>query len=145
MQTFQRLYGERPRQLVVLLGCFVVAAYAASRVVGTPPALRIAVWFVGAAVVWDLVVAPLLALADRGLQALPGPVQPLNYVRVPLALSGLLLVVFAPSILQRGEQPYAAASGLDQQPYLGRWLLVTAVLGAGAALAYAVEVLRARR
>ena len=145
MPTFRRLYGDRPLQLVTLLGCFLVAAYAASRVIGTPPALRIAVWFVGAAVVWDLVVAPLIALADKGLQALPGPVAPVNYARVPLALSGLLLVVFAPLILQRSEVPYRDASGLTQDPYLERWLLVTAVLFAAALIAYAVAVLRARR
>jgi hypothetical protein len=145
MPSFRRLYGDSPRQLVAVLACFVVAAYAASRVLGDPPALRIAIWFVGAAVVWDLVVAPLLALVDRGLRALPGRVPPVNYLRVPLALSALLLLVFAPVILQRSEEPYRVASGLGQDPYLERWLLVSALLFVGAGIAYAAAVLRTRR
>ena len=145
MPTFRKLYGDRPLQLVTLLVIFVVAGYAASRVVGTPNALRIAIWFVGAAIAWDLVVAPLLALVDRGLQAVPGPVPPVNYLRVPLVLSALLLLVFTPLIFQRSEPPYFDASGLTQNPYLDRWLLVTAVLFAAALIAYAVALLRARR
>ena len=142
---FRRLYGDRPLHLVVLLGLLVVTGYAASRVVGTPPALRIALWFVGAAVAWDLVLAPALALADRGLQAVPGRVRPLNYVRVPLALSALLLLVHAPAVFQRSEGPYGAASGLTQDPYLERWLLVSALLLAGSAAAYVLALVRARR
>ena len=153
MKAFRRLYGERPLHLLVLLACFAVSAYAASRVVEDPAALRIAAWFLGAAIVFDLVLSPLLALADRALLALrglrrsrsPRAVSPVNFVRVPVLLSGLLLLVHAPLILQRSEQPYAAASGLDQDPYLERWLAVSAVLGAVAAVAYAVAVLRARR
>ena len=141
----RRLYGERPLHLVALLACVALTAYVASRLVGTPPALRIAVWFVGAAVAWDLVGAPLLALVDRGLRALPGRVSPVNYVRVPLALSALLLLVFAPLVFRRSEGPYGAASGLDQDPYLERWLLLTALLFVGAGIAYAAALLRARR
>ncbi len=151
MPTFRRLYGDRPLQLVTLLGCFLVAGYAASRVVGTPQAVRTAAWFLGAAIVWDFVLAPLMALLDRALRplstrsrALPGGVPALNYVRVPAALSALLLLVSAPLIFQRSEGPYFDASGLEQDPYLGRWLLVTVLLFAGAALTYAVAVLRAR-
>jgi hypothetical protein len=145
MPTFTRRYGDRPLQLLTLLGCFLVAGYAATRVLGTPPALRLAIWFVGAAVAWDLVVAPLLALADRALRALPGRVSPLNYVRVPLGLSALLLLMFTPMIFQRSERPYADASGLLQDPYLDRWVVVTAVLFAAAAIGYGLAVLRARR
>ena len=141
----RRLYGERPLHLVALLGCLALAGYAASRVLGTPPALQLALWFVGAAVLWDLVGAPLLALVDRGLRALPGRVRPVNYLRVPLALSALLLLVCAPLIFRRSEGPYGAASGLDQDPYLERWLLITALLLAGAGIAYAAALLRARR
>ena len=146
MPSLRTLYGDRPLHLVVLLGMLVVAGYAASRVADQlPVALRIAVWFVGAAVAWDLVLAPALAGADRVLRAVPGRVSPLNYLRVPLALSALLLLVHAPVIFQRSEGPYGAASGLDQDPYLERWLLVSALLLVGSAVAYALAVVRARR
>ncbi len=155
MTRFRRLYGDRPLQLITLLGCFAVSGYAASRLFGDAAALRIAAWFLGAAIVFDLVLSPLLALADRVLLALRGGrdtvrgrrgrVSPVNYVRVPVLLSGLLLLVYAPVIFRRSEEPYRAASGLDQEPFLERWVAITAGIFAVAALAYAVAVLRARR
>lgn len=151
MRAFRRLYGDSPRHLLVLLGCFAVSAYAASRLRGDPAALRIALWFVGAAVAFDLLLSPLLALADRLLTGLRGrrparsrAVSPVNFVRVPVLFSGLLLLIYAPDIFQRSEPPYFAASGLDQDPYLERWLGVTAVIFLGAGLAYVVAVVRQR-
>ena len=52
MPPFRKAYGDRPLHLLAMLGCLLVAGYAASRVIDTPSALRIAVWFVGAAVAW---------------------------------------------------------------------------------------------
>ena len=43
---------------------------------------------------------------------------------------------------RRAEDQYKALAGLDPSPYLGRWLLVTGVLFAGSALAYAVRLRR---
>jgi hypothetical protein len=152
MPTFRRLYGDRPLQLITLLATFLVAGYAASRVIGTPSTVRIAVWFIGAAIAWDLVLAPALALGDRVLhplwsrrRALPGGVPALNYVRVPAVLSALLLLMFAPMVFQRSERPYFDASGLLQDPYLERWLAVTALLFAVSVLAYAFAIVRGRR
>ena len=143
----RRLYGAAPWHLLVLLGLLAVTAYTGTRLLGDPALLRIAIWFVGAAVVWDLVLGPLVALADRGLQAAlgRGHVPLLNHVRVPALLSGLLLLLFAPLVLQRSEGVYAAKTGLSQDPYLERWLAVTAVLFAASALAWVVALLRARR
>jgi hypothetical protein len=148
--TFRRLYGERPLHLVVLLACFLVSAYAVSRVLGEPTAaaVRIAAWFLGAAIAFDLVLAPLAALVDRGLVALRGRgrgVSPVNYLRFPLGMSALLLLVYTPVIFRRSEGPYGAASGLDQAPYLGRWVAISVALFVLSALAYAVAVLRHRR
>ena len=79
------------------------------------------VWFAAAAVVHDLVVFPLYAGADRVLTAvLPGP--KVNYVRVPALGAGLALLMFWPGIVRQGEVTHLAATGLDQAPYLGRWL-----------------------
>ncbi len=90
---------------------------------------------------------PLYALLDRSAGSLlhrrrrpaPGSV---NYVRVPALLSGLLLLVFSPVILQRSEPAYGAATGLDQDPYLGRWLAISGTLFLVSAVLYA---LRGRR
>lgn len=147
---FARLYGAHPWHLVAMLGLAAVTAYAVTRLLGGPALLNIAIWFVGAAVVWDLLLGPGYAGVDALLRATVGRVRasgvrPLNYVRVPLALSSLLLVVWAPLILQRTESIYRAKSDLLQDPYLERWVAVTAVLVLASALLYAVAVGRARR
>ena len=149
---FVRLYGERPRHLVVLLACFALTAYTVLRLADDPALTRIVVWFVGCAVVWDLVLAPAFALADRALRPLgrsrrswPGGVSPLNHVRVPGLLSALLLLVWAPLVLQRSEDVYRSTSGLGQDVFLGRWLLVSAVLFGVSGVLYAVAVVRRSR
>lgn len=142
-----RTYGAGPLHLLALLGSFALAGAAALQVSSDPLRLRYLAWFVGAALVHDLVLFPLYALLDRSAGALvrrrrtaaPGSV---NWVRVPALLSGLLLLVFGPTVFQRGEAPFATASGLDMDGYLGRWLALTAALFLGSALLYA---LRGRR
>lgn len=143
---FRRRYGAAPGHLVALLGCFAVTAYAASRLLDDLPVLlRITVWFVGAAVVWDLVLGPALALGDRLLRPLGGlRVPALNYVRVPGLVSLLLLVVWLPVILQRSETVFRVKTGLTQDPYLGRWLALTGGLFVVSATLYGVALLRAR-
>ncbi len=148
MNTFRsRLYGAAPWHLVALLGCFAVTAYVLSRLWENPTLLRIVLWFVGAAVVWDLVLGPLIALADRFLRPLrsrPRRLGLLNHVRVPALLSGLLFVVWAPVILQRSEFTFRLKAGLDQDPYLDRWLAITAGLFVLSAGVYAIRLVRSR-
>lgn len=152
---FRRLYGASPWHLIALLGCFAVTLYAVTRLLDDLPVLlRIVIWFVGAALVWDLVLGPGLALLDRLLRAALGRrvgrqhslrVPALNYVRVPGLVSLLLFAVWLPVILQRSEGVFRGKAGLTQDPYLGRWLAITAVLFAASAVAYGVALLRARR
>ena len=72
-------------------------------------------------------------------------VRAVNFVRVPVIMSASILLVFFPLILSRGERNYVADTGVAPPDFLRRWLLVTAVLFAGSALAYAVRVQRASR
>ena len=146
-----RWYGASWWHLAVLLACFAMTGYVLSRLVQeTSSLLQIALWFLGAAVVWDVVLGPLLALADRSARTLLRRVQVdgvplLNHVRFPALLSLLLLAVSAPLVLQRSEQRYRAKAGLVQDPYLERWAAVTVVLFALSALWFGLSVLRARR
>ena len=143
-----RLYGASLWHLAALLGGFAVAAYAVSRLRDDPALLRMAIWFVGAALVWDLVVGPLIALADRGLRPLrsrPRPVAMINHVRVPALTSALLLLVWAPVIFQRSEQVFRVKAGLGLDPYLGRWIAITVVLFAVSALVYGIRWARVSR
>ena len=148
---FSRLYGAHPWHLLTLLASFAVTGYAVTRLLEDTGALvRIVVWFIGAAVVWDLVLSPLLSLVDAGARPVLrsvrlGGVAALNFVRFPALLSLLLLLIWTPLVFQRSEQIYRSKSGLSQDPYLERWLLVTAALFALSFVAYSVAVLRAKR
>ena len=142
MRRFTDFYGARPAHLLVLLACVVLAAYAGSLLLGDPALLTMLVWFVGAAVVHDLVLFPVYTLADRALSRLPLPV--LNHLRVPLLGAGLTFLVFLPGIIRQGGATHLAATGLDQAPYLGRWLVLVAVLFGVSALAYGVRLLTTR-
>ena len=121
-----------------------MTGYAASRLLDDLPVLvRIGVWFLAVALVWDLLLGPALALADRGARRLV-PRTALNAVRVPALLSGVLLLVWAPLVLRRSEDVFERKSGLPVEPYLERWLVVTAVLFAVSAAVSGVVRLRAR-
>ena len=149
MRALGRLYGASPWHLAAMVGCFALAGYAVSRIGDSPVLVRIALWFVGAAIAWDLVLGPAYALADRALlvplrRAAPLGVRLVNHVRVPALLSSLLLLVWWPLVRQRSEGVYAVKTGLDQDPYLGRWLAVTAVLFGVSALLWLVRVGRVR-
>ncbi|WP_329081012.1 MULTISPECIES: hypothetical protein [unclassified Streptosporangium] len=146
-------YGADPLHLLALLACFALAGYAASRVVVAGIWVGFLLWFVGAAIVHDLVLFPLYSLADVAARSnrwrprpRPGVRWPpmTNYLRVPAGLSGLLLIVWFPLILGGSSRTYRGATTLDTSPYLGRWLLVTGVLFAGSAIAYAVRLRRDR-
>jgi hypothetical protein len=134
----------RRHGVIVLLACLALAGYAASFLLGDPALLRVLTWFVGAAVVHDLVLFPLYALADRVIGRLPRPAVPLvNHVRVPLLGAGLTFLVFLPGIVRHGGTTHLATTGLDQQPYLGRWLALVAAMAALSALVYVVRLVTA--
>ena len=141
---FRRLYGAHPLHLLALGLCFALGLYAVSRILDDPAVVRIAIWFVGAALVWDLVLGPALALVDRALLPLRR-VGALNAVRVPLLASALLLLVWAPVIFQRSEATFRTKAGLGQDVFLGRWVAITAALFAVSGALYAVGRLRTRR
>jgi hypothetical protein len=121
-------------RILAYLALLPLCAWALLEVLGGRGAERIALWLVAAVVVHDLVVLPLYSGADRAAQAaLRGAV---NYVRIPAALSLLMLVVFWGTISGAGERAYRATSGETFDGYAERWLLATAVLFAGSGLVY---------
>lgn len=130
---------------LLLFACsFALTAYAGVRLL-TDDWLGVALWIVGAALLHDLVLLPLYAGADRAavraLQAV-GHREGVMYLRVPAALSGLLLLVWFPLISGVVSRRYRLATGLPSDVFLSRWLLITAALFGGSAL---LLVLRLRR
>ncbi|MEV8542164.1 hypothetical protein [Streptomyces sp. NPDC051572] len=134
---FRRPPLGSPLQILLLACSFALAGYAGVRLLADDW-FGVGLWFVGAALVHDLVLVPLYAGADRALAGALGAVGRRTwtvYVRVPAMFSGLLLLVWFPLISGQVADHYRSATGLSGDGFLARWLLVTAVLfGASAAL-----------
>jgi hypothetical protein len=136
--------------LLVHAAAFGVAGYALAQIIRGGSVVSFAVWFAGAAVLHDLVLLPLYSLLDRlarpALRRRPTLRVPLvNHVRVPALISGLLLLVYFPSILGLSDANYFADTGHHLEGYARNWLEITAVLFAASALVYAIRLLRAKR
>ncbi|WP_187284284.1 hypothetical protein [Streptomyces sp. uw30] len=130
-----------PLQILLLACSFALAGYAGVRLL-EGDWFEVALWFVGAAIVHDLVLVPLYGAADqallRGFEAVDRRSW-MPYVRVPAALSLLLLLVWFPLITGRVADRYARATALNPDGFLARWLLITAVLFGGSAVLLALS------
>ncbi|HEY2503015.1 MAG TPA: hypothetical protein VGI68_16785 [Mycobacterium sp.] len=154
---FSAIYGSHPLHLLTMVSGFALLGYIVATF--TPATLwnpgtwwqSIAVWFAAAVVGHDLLLFPLYALADRVLStrtnrrsAHPKAVAR-NYILVPALGAGLTLLIFLPGIIEQGGATYQAATGQTQQPFLGRWLLLTAAMFAISAVVYFARLVAARR
>jgi hypothetical protein len=89
---------------------------------------------------WDHLSAPAVP-AGPVTEPVAGPPL-LNYVRIPVAFSLLVLMVFFPLILGLAQPEYHRASGLSTGPYLWRWLAITGVMFTISATTYAWRLRR---
>ncbi len=145
MSRFSRWYGAGPLHLLTMIGCFALAGYAAAELLPTN-FVGIPIWLVGAVIAHDLVLLPLYTVADRSALAvfrhrpprLPD-VPAINYLRVPAALSGILLLIWFP-LIARLPTRFPDTTALSLNPYLWHWLAVTGVLFLLSAAAYAVRL-----
>ncbi|MGU3435986.1 hypothetical protein ACNHUS_23575 [Actinomycetes bacterium M1A6_2h] len=156
MTRFVKFYGANPLHLLAMIFCMALGA--AVVYTAGPETFwnsqawwqSIVVWFVGAAIAHDLVLFPLYAVADRslrsGMDAMRGrrtrraPIVPvINYIRVPVLATALTFLLFFPGIVAQGKEAYVAATGLTQEPYLVRWIVLVAAVFAVSAFAYAIR------
>jgi hypothetical protein len=152
---FRKVYGANALHLLTMIAGFALLGYVLTTVGVTAlwnPRVwwqSIAVWFAAAVLLHDLVLFPLYALADRILlrasRSQNARVPVVNFLRVPLLGSALLGVVFLPGIIEQGAFAYTAATGLTQEPFLGRWLLITAAMFTLSAAAYGIRLATVRR
>jgi peroxiredoxin len=150
MRRFLRWYGAGPLHLLTLAGSFALAGYAAAELLPVN-AIGIPIWFVGAVILHDLLLMPLYTLADRSAlavfrhrpQKLPA-VPWINYLRVPVVLAGILLLIWFPLIFRLPTGfPHSTTLSLD--PYLWHWLAVTGALFLLSATALALRLGAVRR
>lgn len=144
--TFRSRYGASPLHLLLVLSSFALAAYAGIRLLKGDTA-GVLIWFVGAALLHDLVLLPLYSVTDRAAQWLfrgsrdagADTERPsVNFLRVPTFVAGVLLLVWWPLILRQGGR-YTADTSLSADGYLARWLLITAALFLTSAIALSVR------
>jgi hypothetical protein len=148
---FRRLYGANPLHLIGHLVLFAIAGFAIVQILGGGAWVNWIAWFVGAALLHDLVLLPLYSVLDRGLgivgrgAAARRPRVPLiNYLRAPALISGVLLIVYFPLILGLSSRNYRNDTGHQLAGYTRNWLLITAALFLVSAVGYALRV-RPRR
>jgi hypothetical protein len=120
-------YGASPLHLLAHLAALALAAWALLQALQLGGAERIVLWLIGAVLLHDLVLWPAYTTLDR-LARRGRPVGWANYVRVPVGLSALLLLVFFPVMCGKGERAYTRVSAETWEGYAARWLLVSAVL-----------------
>ncbi|MFF4321266.1 hypothetical protein [Streptomyces sp. NPDC001568] len=145
--AFRRRYGASPLHLLLTLACLALALYAGIRLLAGDT-MGVAIWFVGAALLHDLVLLPAYSLTDRAAQILvrgrttapAGVPRPsVNHLRVPAFVSGVLFLVWWPLILQQGGN-YTAYTALSADGFLARWLLITAALFIASAILWLARI-----
>jgi hypothetical protein len=145
LRRFLRWYGAGPLHLLTMLGCFALAGYAAAELLPNN-AVGIPVWFAGAVIGHDLILMPMYTVADRSAMAVLRHRRPqlpavpwINYLRVPAALSGMLLLIWFPLIFRLPGR-FTATTTLSVDPFLWHWLGVTGALFLLSATALAVRL-----
>lgn len=157
-RRFAGYYGAHPLHLLTMLAGLALVGYIVATfklaTLWNPGTWwqSIAVWFAAAVIGHDLVAFPVYSLVDRIFAVRLGrarsgsrEISVRNYLRIPAMGAALTLLIFLPGIIEQGASTYHAATGETQQPFLGRWLLLTAVMFALSAATYAVRLVLARR
>ena len=102
-------YGASPVHLLAHLALLPLAAWALLQVLDLRAASNVVLWLVAAVVLHDLLLLPAYSALDRvGRAATRGAI---NYVRVPLGLSLLMLLVFWGTISGKGNGAFRRVSG----------------------------------
>lgn len=145
MRRLLRWYGASPLHLLTMAGCFALAGYAAVMLLKVN-AVAVVVWFAGAVIGHDLVLMPMYILADRSVTAVIRHRPPelpsagwINYLRVPVVLSSILLLIWFPLIF-RLPRNFPSSTALSLDPYLWHWLAVTGALFLMSAATFALRL-----
>jgi hypothetical protein len=147
IRLFARRYGASPAHLAGHLALFALAFWAISTMLDMRAAGNWVLWLVAAAILHDLLLLPLYAIPDRLLaRALGGRRAPrvpvINHIRVPVAVSGVLLLVSFPLVLERAPGNITRVAGVEPEGYLEAWLGITAGAVLLSAALYAVRLAR---
>ena len=131
MRSFRRHYGATPLHLLLHLGAFTAFAWAFSQILGGGFWINYVAWFVGAAILHDILFLPIYSAIDRVLRHQGrrtwgerfGPT--INFVRAPAIISAILFLIYSPLILGYSDHNYRADTGHAVSGELRNWLLIT--------------------
>jgi hypothetical protein len=136
-----RRYGASPVHFAVHALALALAGWAVLQLAGVRRADDVLAWFLGALLLHDLVVLPCYSLLDRAAARVTrGPA--INHVRVPAALSALLLAVWSPTIFGWNDATFARVAGFTREGVPAGWLWLTTGLFA---VSGALWLIRRRR
>lgn len=150
LDRFRYEYGAQPLHLLATGGSLLLGGYGLLRLTQIPGGTKAVIWIVAAALLHDLVALPAYSLmlrlskgaADAAITGRGAATLALNAVRIPAGLSLLLLLAYLPLILRIDPDAYESVTGLSVDPYLGRWLLISAALFLISGLVYALRLRR---
>ena len=150
LERFRYEYGATPLHLLATLASLAIFAYALLRIFEIPSTGGILLWLGAAIVLHDFIALPLYSLllrvaeetTDAAIRPRRRALLTLNHVRIPAALSLLLLLISFPLVFEIDEPRYqlTVGEGLTLDHYLGNWLAITAVLFAVSGLLYALKL-----
>lgn len=146
LEIFRRRYGGSPLHLVGMVASLALAGFAGltlNQALGTSKTIAVAVWLIGAAVTHDMILFPIYTLLDKAgtkLIARPLRTSAINFIRLPVLLSGLLFLVYVPLVGGFSGLTYESITGLPVSVYFGRWLLLTGAMFGVSGAVYAVKL-----
>lgn len=152
-RLFRREYGATPLHLALGGFSFALAAFAVWQLTALPAFWGVILWLGAAVLTHDLVVLPIYSVIGRAGISLNRwwtfPLWPadredramdaLNHIRIPAAISAILLLLFFPLIFGVAAESFERTTAMTTVVYLGRWLAITCVLFAVSGLVYAVR------
>jgi hypothetical protein len=143
-------YGAQPLHLIAVVASLLLSGYGLLRINDLDNSVRIFIWILACALFHDLIALPLYSVllrlaripAGAALKTRAMTVRAYNYIRVPIAWTLLLLLVYFPLIFRMAPEEYMATTGQSVDVYLGRWILLSA---AGFVISGIVYAIRMRR
>jgi len=149
-KALRKVYGSGPLHFVAVVVCFLISGYAILRLADATKPVLLALWFLGALLLHDFLFYPMYTPLDRAAARGQGLSDTdrsswINFVRVPVLLTGLVFLVWFPLILGVNAKTYRDASGLGTGRFFGRFLVFTAAVFLVSAALYCLRLLRWQR
>ncbi|UJA19182.1 hypothetical protein HJD18_02480 [Thermoleophilia bacterium SCSIO 60948] len=143
---------DGPLRMLATAISLLVVGFAVWMIFRDDHPVAIAIWFFAAAIGHDLIAFPVYSAlhvaaygrATRPQRPPPSDPQAINFLRVPVFQSAIMLLVWFPLILGFSSADLAAKTG-NAPDFVARWLLLSAAFFALSALAYVVHLRNAKR